>query len=398
MEVDVFVSGGGIAGMIAALAFERAGLSVICADPAPSVTAPEERGPDLRSTAFLQPSKSFLQSIGIWAKLAEFAMPLQVMRIVDAGGSIEPPVIRVIKEFQSSDISDQPFGWNVPNLISRREVLKSISDAPKVIFLPGVCTVSLFTRENEARIKLSNGQKIRARLVIAADGRESFVRQNAKISVITKRFDQKALAFSVTHPIPHKNVSTEIHRNGGPFTLVPLPDREGSPASAIVWMETCKRATQLMRIELESFHEEMNARSCGILGPLSLATKRSVWPIISQVSNRLSAQRIALVAEAAHVVPPIGAQGLNMSLEDIRTIVELATKAEDIGSASVLDSYHKARINDVRLRVSGVSLLNHMSSAQSQIFQDLRSSGIKVLHGLKPLRKNLMRFGLGFDS
>ena len=398
MESDVFVSGGGISGMIAALAFERAGLSVICADPVSSVTEPDKRGADLRTTAFLQPSKSFLQSIGIWEKLAEFAMPLQVMRIVDAGGSTEPPVIRVIKEFQSSDISDQPFGWNVPNFISRREILKSINSAPKVTFLPGVCTVSLFTRENEARIKLSNGQKIRARLVIAADGHASFVRQNAKISVITKRFDQKALAFSVTHPIPHKNVSTEIHRNGGPFTLVPLPDREGSPASAIVWMETCKRATQLMQIELESFHEEMNARSCGILGPLSLATKRSVWPIISQVSNSLRAQRIALVAEAAHVIPPIGAQGLNMSLEDIRTIVELATKAEDIGSASVLDSYHKARINDVRLRVGGISLLNHISSAQSQIFHDLRASGIKVLHGLKPLRKSLMRIGLGFNS
>ncbi len=395
IETDVFVSGGGIAGMTAALAFDRAGFSVICTDPVNPLARRDGSAADLRTTAFLQPSKMFLQSIGIWEIMSEYAMPLEVMRIVDAGGSTEPPTIRVTKEFQSSDISDQPFGWNVPNWLSRQAILKSLNNAPKVTFLPGVRTVSVFTRQNEARIELSNGQKIRARLVIAADGRASFVRQNAKISVTTRRFDQKALALSVTHPIPHKNVSTEIHRRGGPFTLIPLPDREGSPSSAIVWMETSKQAAHLMEIDLESFHEEMNARSCGILGPLRLVTKRSVWPIISQVANRLCAQRIALVAEAAHVIPPIGAQGLNMSLEDIKTIVDLAKKADDIGSTAVLEAYHKARMNDVRLRVGGISLLNQASSAQSQIFRDLRASGIKILHGLTPLRKNLMKIGLG---
>ena len=90
---DVFVSGGGIAGMVAALAFERAGFSVICADPVPPVTTQQDNGADLRTTAFLQPSKTFLQSIGIWNHLAEHAMPLEVMRIVDAGGAIEPPAL-----------------------------------------------------------------------------------------------------------------------------------------------------------------------------------------------------------------------------------------------------------------------------------------------------------------
>ena len=153
-----------------------------------------------------------------------------------------------------------------------------------------------------------------------------------------------------------------------------------------------------MKIDTESFQAEMNARSCGIMGPLTLVTNRTIWPIITQLAGRLSAQRIALVAEAAHVIPPIGAQGLNMSLEDIKTIVELASKADDIGSAAVLDAYHKARINDVRLRVGGISLLNQTSISQSQIFRDLRASGIKSLHGLTPLRKTIMRIGLGVNS
>ena len=398
LKTDVFVSGGGIAGTTAALAFERAGFSVICVDPFPPVTTRQEPGADLRTTAFLQPSQRFLQSIGLWEHLAEYAMPLEVMRIVDAGGAIEPPVIRVKKEFQASDISAQPFGWNVPNWLLHREILKSLDTAKGATFFQGVHTVGVFTRETEARVKLSNGQKINARLVIAADGRASFVRQNADISVTIKRFDQKALAFAVTHPIPHENVSTEIHRRGGPFTLVPLPDHESTPSSAIVWMETSEQAARLMKIDTESFQAEMTARSCGIMGPLTLVTNRTIWPIITQLAGRLSAQRIALVSEAAHVIPPIGAQGLNMSLEDIKTIVELASKADDIGSAAVLDAYHKARINDVRLRVGGISLLNQTSISQSQIFRDLRASGIKSLHGLTPLRKTIMRIGLGVNS
>jgi 2-octaprenyl-6-methoxyphenol hydroxylase len=395
---DVFVSGGGIAGMVTALAFERAGFSVICADPVPPVTTRQEKGADLRTTAFLQPSQQFLQSIEIWDHLADHAMPLEVMRIVDAGGAIEPPVIRVTKEFQASDISDQPFGWNVPNWISRRELLKALDQSEGAAFLPGVHTEKVFTRENEARIKLSDGQNIHARLVIAADGSSSFVRQNAGVSVTTKRFGQKALAFAVTHSIPHENVSTEIHRSGGPFTLVPLPDHEGSPSSAVVWMETSDNAGRLMEMDTDSFEAEMSTRSCSILGPLKLATVRTVWPIISQIAERLSAQRIAIVAEAAHAIPPIGAQGLNMSLEDIKTLLKLATKSDDIGSKSVLDAYHKDRINDVRVRVGGISLLNQTSIAQNQIIRDLRAGVIEALHGMAPVRKTLMKMGLGVRS
>jgi 2-octaprenyl-6-methoxyphenol hydroxylase len=395
---DIFVSGGGIAGMAAAMAFERAGFSVICADPVAPVITRQDNRADLRTTAFLQPSQTFLQSIGIWDHLAKHAVPLEVMRIVDAGGAITPPAIRVMKEFQASDISNQPFGWNVPNWLSRKELLKSLNDAKDATFLPGVKTVKVFTRESEARVTLSDGQKIRARLIIAADGRSSYVRKNAQIGVTTKRFGQKALAFVVTHPIPHENVSTEIHRRGGPFTLVPLPDHQGTPSSAIVWMETSKHAARLIEMDRNSFETEMNARSCGILGPLTLETKRTVWPIISQLADRFSAQRIALVGEAAHAIPPIGAQGLNMSLEDIKTLVDLAIKADDIGSKSVLDAYHKARITDVRFRVGGISLLNQTSIGPSQILRDIRASGIGALHGLAPLRKTLMKMGLGVRS
>ncbi len=155
----------------------------------------------------------------------------------------------------------------------------------------------------------------------------------------TTRYGQKALAFAVTHPIPHDNVSTEIHRSGGPFTLVPLPDLNGMPSSAVVWMEEGPEVQRLAALPQAEFEAAMNARSCCLLGPLTLASRRTVWPIISQIAERMYAERIALVAEAAHVVPPIGAQGLNMSLGDMRVLLELAEAAPDrLGDAAMLET------------------------------------------------------------
>ena len=128
------------------------------------------------------------------------------------------------------------------------------------------------------------------------------MREAAGIGVHTKRYGQKALAFAVTHPEPHDNVSTEVHQTGGPFTLVPLPDHQGQPCSAVVWMDDGQKSLARCGAEIPAFEQEMTARSCGVLGPLTLASPRSIWPIISQRAERLSGERIALVAEAAHVL------------------------------------------------------------------------------------------------
>ncbi len=394
MDYDIVVSGGGIAGMAAAVAFGADGHRVLCLDPASPVTDRDAEGADLRTTAFLQPAQGFLEDIGLWPRLAAHAMPLQVMRIIDAGG--EAPEPRVTKSFDASDISDLPFGWNLPNWLLRREFMAHMNSLETVTFRAGVATSSLFTREREARVGLSDGTKVRCRLVIAADGRNSPMRKAAGIDVQTTRFGQKALAFAVTHPIPHDNVSTEIHRTGGPFTLVPLPDLDGQPSSAIVWMEEGPKADALMGLEQDAFETAMTERSCGVLGRLRLASRRSIWPIISQHADRLSGERIALVAEAAHVVPPIGAQGLNMSLKDLATLRDFARQAgDDVGNRTMLDRYHQKRIVDVRTRVAGITLLNRTSMLGAQPLRDIRATGLDALYTLKPVRKTLMQLGLG---
>ena len=254
-EADILISGGGVAGLTAACAFGAAGFSVICVDPAPPVINEAASNADLRTTAFLQPARRLFQAAGLWDRLAPYAAALQIMRIVDAGGKSYEA--RDIADFNASDISDTPFGWNLPNWLLRREMLARIAELPNVAFLPTTATAHLTTRTTEARIALTDGTSVHARLLIAADGRGSNIREQCNIGVKTWRYGQKALAFSVNHPIPHQNISTEIHRTGGPFTLVPMPDLNGQPRSAIVWMERGGRIEELQNLSVAAFEAEI---------------------------------------------------------------------------------------------------------------------------------------------
>lgn len=390
-STDIVISGGGVAGLTAAAAFGTAGFSVTIIDPAPPVTTNDATGADLRTTAFLQPAQAFLDTAGIWDRLAPFAAPLQIMRIVDAAA--DPQIVR---DFDAADISDKPFGWNLPNWLLRREMVARLSDLPNVGFRPGIGFQSMVARTNSAIVTFSDGSQTDAKLVIGADGRGSPVRTSAGIGVQTKRYGQKAVTFAVTHDVPHCNVSTEVHRDGGPFTLVPLPDHNGKPCSAVVWMEHGPEALRLSKCDVPKFETAAFDRSAGIYGALSLVSPRAVWPIISRVADQITGPRMALVAEAAHVMPPIGAQGLNMSLRDLSCLLDLASANRDtLGSQKMLDAYARARHPDIKLRITGIDLLNRASIAGGPIAQDLRAKGIQMLYGLTPVRRKLMELGLG---
>ena len=391
VQTDILISGGGVAGLIAAAAFGADGHRVICVDPAPPVTDEGAAGSDLRTTAFLIPSIRLLERAGLWDRLRPHATPLQIMRIIDAGGA--EPVARLTRDFDAADISDAPFGWNLPNWLLRREITARLAEMPNVTFRPGTATTGLTAREDEALVTLSDGSHATARLVVGADGRDSAIRAALGIGVKTTRYGQKALAFAVTHERPHDNVSTEIHRSGGPFTLVPLPDRDGKPSSAVVWMERGPEIARLMALEPHAFEDALNARSTGVLGHLTQATRLTAWPIISQLATRFTGPRTALIAEAAHVVPPIGAQGLNMSLADLTLLLDLSK--DDPGSRASLDTFQRRRWTEARLRIAGIDLLNRASMIESRPLRDLRAAGLGAIYGIGPVRRLMMKAGLG---
>lgn len=394
VQTDIFISGGGIAGLTAGIVLARSGFQVVLADPAPPPQDGSGDRADLRSTAFLQPARALLDEAGLWARLADQAMPLEALRGINLTG--QPPVIAVERTFEASDLKEAAFGWNLPNWLTRKVLTDAAAETPKLDLRIGTGFAKLLTREREALVTLSDGTRLSARLALAADGRASPLREAAGIGVQTTRYGQKALAFAVSHPLPHGAVSTELYDAGGAFVLVPLPDHNGHPASAVVWMQEGSEAQRLAMLEDAAFGAAATERSASVLGPLTSITPRRVWPVVTQTAERLTAERVALLAEAAHVMPPIGAQGLNTSLHDVRALVDAATTdPAGIGTPAFLARYAKAREKDVALRATVIDGYNRLCRSDAPVAQALRSTGLKLVHDLTPVRHAIMRAGLG---
>ncbi|MGB0505898.1 MAG: FAD-dependent monooxygenase [Pikeienuella sp.] len=389
-NTDILVVGGGVAGLTATAAFADAGYDVICVDKAPESAGAH----DTRTTAFLGPAVDLLQKIGVWSRLSAEVAPLSTMRLIDAGGVVNEA--RETADFDADELGQRGFGWNAPNLAIRTALRGRLADMANAALHYEVGLESLVQRRDYVIATLSDGQIIQARLIVGADGRESLVRKLSGIGAKRWSYGQKALVFSVNHDQPHLGVSTEIHRTGGPFTLVPMPDGDGSYRSSIVWMDTAAETMRRADLMVTEFSHEMNERSLGVLGRLTDPTPRAAWPIISLLADRITAPRVALIAEAAHVVPPIGAQGLNMSLGDIATLIS-AADGGDPGDAKSLATYQR-RWPELAARVGGIDALNRAALAGAQPARDLRRFGLSLIASTPPLRHTAMRLGLGLGK
>jgi len=393
MRTDIFIAGGGLAGLTAAAAFGQSGFRVVRAYPAPP-PAPGAATADRRSTAFLRPARTLLETIGLWDDLAPHATALDALRIVDTEGW--PPVARETRTFQPRDLGAETFGWNLPNALARRAMQDAVATMPGVTLIWSAGFRQILTRTSEVRVTLTDGQRIAARLAIAADGRDSALRTAAGIGTRTRRYGQRALAFTATHARPHDNLSTEVNNQSGAFTTVPLPDIDGAPASAIVWMNGGRRTRDLAAMSTDDFNAEMTARACEMLGPMRRATPLAQWPIVTRTADRLTAERVALVAEAAHVLPPIGAQGLNTSLHDIAALHALvAADPQTLGQPEALARYEATRARDIAIRARVIDLYNRLCQSGEAPVQALRRAGLRMVHDLPPLRKTVMQAGLG---
>jgi len=380
--VETAVIGGGPAGLTAAIALAEAGIeTALIARRAPA---------DHRTSALLAGSVAALETLGAWAGCAARAAPLRTMRIVDATARlIRAPEV----QFAAAEIGLDAFGHNIEN----RHLVAALEERAQVL---GSLTrieddaVSVEAGDSGASVLLKNGDTVSARLVVGADGRRSLCRAAAGIESRGRRYPQTALTFNLTHARPHRDTSTEFHTEAGPFTLVPLPgDR-----SSLVCVTDPHDAEQLQSLDDAALNAEIERRSHSLLGKISVEPGRGVFPLAVETVRSFGLNRIALVGEAAHLVPPIGAQGLNLGLRDAATISELVVTARrdggDIGDDSLLSRYDALRRADVQSRTLAVDLLNRTLLSDFLPTQSVRGLGLYLLDRVGPLRRAAMREGV----
>lgn len=377
---EVAVVGGGLAGLSAAIGFAAAGFdTILIAPPAPE---------DQRSTALIGSSLDHFERIGLLGAIEQSGEPLRVMRLVDDTMRLfRAPTI----EFHASEIDRDAFGINILNaelLPLLTAEAERLSD--RLLILP-TSLVSLEVSEAHAALALENGETARVQLVVGADGRRSRVRDSAGIGVRSWSYPQSAIVLNFSHGRDHDGVSTEFHTRHGPFTQVPLPGRR----SSLVWVERPETADLIVAARPEELSRMIEERLHSILGAVEAEGRPQCFPLSGATAVRFAGERIALVGEAAHVFPPIGAQGLNLGLRDVSDLIASAERhRDDLGGRSMLQAYERARTGDVTSRTLAVDLLNRSLLSGFLPVQVLRSAGIGLLARLPALRRNVMREGV----
>ena len=380
---DIAVIGGGPAGLAAAVASAQAGART-------ALVARRVPYADNRTTALLGASIDLLEMLDVWPRCKDKAAALEVMRLVDDTGRLfRAPEVR----FSCREIGLDAFGYNIDNRSLMLALEARAAELANLVRFDDEAE-SVVIGADDVALRTASGQFLSARLVVGADGRHSPCREAAGIEVTRRDLNQTALTCNVGHARPHRNVSTEFHTPHGPCVFVPLPgDR-----SSIVWVSAPADAERLRGLSDEELSAAIEKQSHSILGRMTVEPGRNLFPLAVERPKSFGRDRIALVGEAAHVVPPIGAQGLNLGLRDAADIARLASEAiaagQDPGSDVVLRRYDRARRPDILSRTFAIDIANRSLLNDFLPLQPVRAVGLHLLGAIGPLRRFAMREGL----
>jgi 2-octaprenyl-6-methoxyphenol hydroxylase len=382
-EAEVVVVGGGPAGLTAAVALAAGGI------PTALVAGPPRRL-DNRTTALLAGSVAALEALGVWERCRAQAGALRTMRIVDDTDRLwRAPEVR----FEAAEIGLDAFAWNIENRHLVDALATRAAAHGELVRIDHEARAVAISDER-IQVSLADGGSVTARLGVAADGRRSLCRAAAGIETDSRSYPQSALTFNLGHARPHGDISTEFHTPQGPFTLVPLPGERAS----LVCVVAPDEAARIEALSADALNAEIERRSHSILGKVQVEPGHGAFPLGIETARRFAAQRIALIGEAGHVIPPIGAQGLNLGLRDAATIAELAVAAHrdgnDVGAEDVTDDYDRRRRADVKSRTTAVDLLNRTLLTDFLPAQSVRGLGLYFLDHIGPLRRAMMREGV----
>lgn len=382
-RADVIIFGGGMIGLALAAALDSSGLSSIVVDPAdPSMR--RDASFDGRTSAVSSSSMRMLQAIGVSSRLPAPGCPILTIAVADG---LDPGGLH----FEAED--DEPLGWMNENR-HLRAALEARAESGRNCWLLWKSNVASTVRgDHGVVVSLEDGRKLHAPLLVAADGRNSATRDAAGINVARWRYDHRAIVSVLRHERAHDNIAYEIFYPTGPFALLPMTDDPGGHRSAIVWSVPEQDAAGWLSLSDEDFAAEAQAAMGGFLGKIELLAPRSSYPLGFHHAAQITAQRLALVGDAAHAIHPIAGQGLNLGFRDVaalsEVLVEGARLGLDLGDRQLLDRYQRWRSLDALSVAFATDSLTRIYGIRGRGASAARRFGMGLVARLSPIKNRL---------
>jgi 2-octaprenyl-6-methoxyphenol hydroxylase len=384
---DVLIGGGSFAGLALAIALKQAlgpTYRVTVADPAFGQAAD-----DARASAIVAAARRLFETIGVWDIVAGEAQPIVDMHITDSrlGDAVRP----VFLTFDGEVEPGQPFAHMVENT----PLLAALVERAKLdrVELVAQGVTGQTNAGSHILVALADGRTIAARLLVAADGARSGIRQRAGIATHGWDYGQSGIVTTVAHERDHGGRAEEHFLPGGPFAILPLKGKR----SSIVWTDTTAEADRIVALPDAEFHTELEQRFGLHLGEIKAVGARLAFPLGFAVARTFVAERIALVGDAAHVIHPIAGQGLNMGLKDVAALAEVIVDAARLGidPATVLERYQRWRRFDTMAMGVATDGLNRLFSNRSEVLRAVRDLGLGVVDRLPVLKRMFIREAAG---
>ncbi len=397
-DFDITVAGTSHIGLVLALALVRifeGELRIGLIDGRPDA-ARNSRPPDPRAFAISAASRSLLDILGVWPELAPHAQPVTAIDITDS--ALADAIRPVLLSYDNVLEADGPASFILEAERLHVSLLAAVQQAPGVTLVEGEAVSQLETDATSICLGLANGRRLKSRLLVAADGRNSPVRHAAGIRSMAWAADQIAIVTTVRHQRPHGGRAVQHFLPGGPFAMLPLPrDR-----TAITWSEEAERGREILALEDDAFRAELEARFGHRLGTIELDGPRAPWPLAFHVARDLVRPRLALVGDAARAVHPIAGQGLNLGFRDVAALAELLARGLrlglDPGDATILEGYQRWRKFDAVTSMATFGALNALFSNESRLLRAVRDVGLGVVERLPGLKQLLVAEAAGLTG
>ena len=395
LDSDIIIVGGGLNGSLLAIAAAKIGFSTIVLD-SKETHSDELNSFDGRSYALAASSVRLLKNLDIFEDIRDCSQPILDIEILD-GKLVQGPS-QFSLHFDNNEIHDGPMGYMIEDRFIQKALFAKILASKRIDYKFDSTVIKHYRQGNYISVRLDNGQKLRTKLVVGADGRNSDIAKQAKIKKLGWRYKQNALVCAIEHEIDHKGLAWQYFLPSGPLAILPMTGNR----SSIVWTEKTKDADAISLLDDNQYMEILNSRLGSFLGKSKLIGGRHSFPLELRIADRFIDDRLALIGDAAHSVHPIAGQGLNAGFKDVAVLAHVIQdsyyRGEDFGSLGVLKRYEEwRRFDSVQLAYS-TDLFNRLFSNENEALQLIRNIGIKILDSIPAAKRNIIKEAAGITG